>query len=65
MITKFKSKDLVYLENNPTDKMTVIFIRGNEIHCIDGKNKQVIYDATELIKASAYEKHENNNVNLN
>jgi len=65
MITKIKSKDLVYLENNPTEKMTVISIRGNEIHCIDGRNKHVIFDVTELIKAKSDENPGYNKINLN
>ena len=52
MRTKFKSNDMVYLENNPDEKMTVLYIQGNEIHCIDSKNRQVIFDATELIKVN-------------
>ena len=65
MITKFKSNDLVYLENNPSEKMTVIFIRGNEIHCIDANNRQVIFDATQLIKAASYEMADTKQINLN
>ena len=65
MVTKFKLRDEVCMENTPHEKLIVSFIEGNKIHCINSSSRQVIADATMLIRFSPAGSDDFEDINLN